>query len=489
MSYAESEGSEGFSRDPSPEKSDISGFSPSKSELSASPAKSDIVVKRRIREPRSEANELDDKKLTRGVGSLSNLIGDWQRRSGVASHGPTGGVKTDARGKIVLYETPAALQPRCDIPKGTTALGAPFGHPTLAEYMRRGGETAKPAVVEAAYAGRGVDLPAWYGPSGGNSHFGRNANTAQEVRPPTRHGPPSRDPTGMLGSNVPQAAAMPNFLPTQNMQSNLFNAYANSMHGAETANRPMVHPENLCNAETTQPIVDRNWLINTPAFTSQASVAPFKPTEHHLEAHGSGSLPGERSDSVIGVAAIAVPHSNSDEPPNDLKYDQMRRSFSAAADLTPPTVIDLTATDTEPKKRKVLASSPLPLSSSNKRMRLSLPGDDTTLEDNRTNVSYGKRGSMSSPSKIPTQPETGSSHYSLPFTSKNAPATPAPILAPTAVMHIPSHKDRDGEDQANVEPSSVDLPDQDVLRDDGTDDIPNLFSDIDWSMIDEDHVI
>lgn len=117
-------------------------------------------------------------------------------------------------------------------------------------------------------------------------------------------------------------------------------------------------------------------------------------------------------------------------------YDRLRQSFGAGTDLSPDKTPITNVIDTEPKKRALPASSPTPMA---KRVRLSLPGggDATTVSEN--NMSYGVEADTgavtSSPAKMSTQ-QRQPTVYGPPFegTVHNSSPTPAPIMAPTAIM-------------------------------------------------------
>ena len=484
VKYAESEGSSIVSREPSPDKSDVSGFSPSKSDLSLSPAKSEQKGRRESRELGREADGLDGNELRRNRSSLSNLIGDWQSRSRVARGGTTSDESRVSQDKATRRGLPpeqGRLQREDNIlpPNRTVSASSNEALPSLAAFMnltRSRGLQTDPMMNNE----QGMRHPDWPRPALENSFGGR---------PPARHGPIFSEPFG--NTELPPPAPMPQILPSLPSQVSLpdmFKFHANNLMRRGAANPALPHTGGPVNFPSTHSNVDRSWLINTPAFQTQAShtaapgPAAIGDTSDVID---TSHLPGERSDSVLDNIAKAGLYSKPNEPRPDLNYESLRRSFSATADLTPPTVVDLTSSTTEPKKRTVPASSPLP--SSKKRMRLSLPGEDTTSSVYEGGLPYGQTSSLSSPSKMPSQqlPEIVEADRQPPAAAaEDTPVTQAPILAPTAVMYVPSWRDGAAEQDTS-------LPGQSGLEqvgavEDASDEIGNLFSDIDWSLVNDD---
>ena len=180
------------------------------------------------------------------------------------------------------------------------------------------------------------------------------------------------------------------------------------------------------------------------------------------------SAPMIRDDSGIGHPSITSYGGNAIITPFKSGYEQMRRSFSACAELTPPVSTDMKASDTDPKKRSHPVSSPI---LSNKRVRLSFPEGQSAAGINDSQVPNEQSGSVSSPVKFPS--------LTVPHTT----SSPAPMFAPAAVMYVPAEQDEGVQAGANV---SAELPE----AVDG-DDTPltgpaDPSSDVDWSLMNDD---
>ena len=211
-------------------------------------------------------------------------------------------------------------------------------------------------------------------------------------RPPTRHGPPNDQQSNSSIGDVAQPPATPNFFSNQQT--------------------PQVMPH--------QSFLPTNHAHNIREDTNQLStnrLMGFPPRNNFL------SQGGVSSSTVYGHIV-----------PAQSPYDRMRLSFSATADLTPPpTSTEATPLTTDPKKRKQPVSSPL--QTTNKRPRLSFPGDDFP---NNAPTLLKQIPSRSSPSRMQAEATAGH-HQDMPYKEQlNQLSTPAPNLAPTAVMYQPS---------------------------------------------------
>lgn len=467
VSYAESDASEREWREDSPSKSDGSGFSPSKSE-SASPDKSDVSGSRGVRR---EKNELDGSKARRGGNSLRNLIGDWQKRSGAGNNATK---YNRPMSQDSSYEGTMKRVDRLQ-PRDANGIGAAIT-PSLSQLMNQ----VQPTQMNT----------------------GPTVSTGANGRPPTRHGPPTQHSFGPCGNMVMQQqqqlpAATPNFFPPTNMpvgQTNLFNIYANGgmQNGVNAGDlsSSCYQPGEALNMPPSFPPapVNRNWLINTPAFNIQAR-QPAR-TDHSPELREL--IVNHDSRSGEGVVSAVLPHTpaNGSAMQSDT-YDRLRRSFSGSVpDFSTASNMQMTTpASTDPRKRKIAASSPaLP---SNKRMRLSLPGEDSTSNVYNNDLPYDHTGSVSSPSKMPTQNDIDAPRESI----EDVQPMPAPKLVPTAVMYVPAD---DAEAEAVSQPAMVqskeqkraeevgELPEQQLEVDEGVDAFGNPFSsDIDWGLFDD----
>ena len=445
VSYAESDGSSIASREPSPEKSDISGFSPSKSDLSASPDKSDELLKVESRELRQETSELDDSKSQRRSELLGGRIGDWAHNQRPRSGSRVGNPHTPAPRTHGSHE-PAISTPKFNRP--ANALNQP---PSLIG-LQKHAQASEPQLQRTIHAG------------------------ANE-RPPTRHGPPVQQSFSVEDGNVAitQFPALPNFLPDLPAQNLEWGLNFNATNAASAWDvRPSNHYDGQTNTAPAQSEVDRTWLINTPAFNFLSNLSS---NSSYLEMFDNNQSSVERKDSVLDNTSLVQPHQKPVEMSAFPNYDRMRRSFSAAADLTPPPITGKTSSSTDPQKRKLPTSSPLPAA---KRVRLSLPEESQTPIVYEDDPQYTQATNMSSPSKLPTHTHRQSNADGRKLSNDTAEAmpTPAPILAPTAMMYVPSQQDLfAGEDAGST---ALELPTH-AGEDDGImDEIGTQSSDIDW---------
>ena len=471
VSYAESEGSSFRSRNPSPNKSEISDASPSRSDWTGSPAKSEEMPRKGRRELKREINELNTVKISRASSSLGSMIDDWKKRSGMAMGGPQRQQQMQSQEQY----TPGTMLGHGGV-KHEQTMSAP--KTTQSFYS----DPAMPSLM----------LPR------ARAHMAstqRMDNMSQEMRPPTRRGFPPPNHFGVpYGSNMGlhRSAALPNFgpaFPSENSLPNLYNSYAGRF--MSTAGLTLPYSDSQLTTPPNAQNADRHWSVNMPSFGGQVESPPspnYQPTGGEMQF--GPELPGIRSDSIIGGISIGGEGAQSSmtHAPSSFNYDRMRRSFSATADLTPPALVDLTSKDTEPKKRPMPASSPL--LSSSKRVRLSLPRSDKAPNANGGNIPSEHVSSMSSPPKMPSQQlatgDTGDELSSPPADEKeDLPSMTAPILAPAAVMFMPSQEHEGGGDQ---DAESADLSDifgaQEAAEDYGG----NHFSDIDWGYVNDDVV-
>lgn len=214
----------------------------------------------------------------------------------------------------------------------------------------------------------------------------------------------------------------------------------------------------------------------------------FTPPAQSIPDAATATLP---LDSFTNFAAYPItPHNQSNGVPRqsqvttpspmNFNYDQLRRSFSATHELTPPVNVDAKSVDTDPKKRSLSASSPLP---SSKRMRLSLPGDDAPSVYDKQ-LPYNVTSSMSSPPKITSRQLSASKENdAIPKGAEHTTPTPAPILAPTAFMYAPKQPAFAREVVAKA--TRADAADEAGKDESVADDADNPSSDIDWGILND----
>ena len=465
VSYAESETSS-ISRGYSPEKSDISGFSPARSDQTVSPVKSEKSVQRDSTELAKEAEELYDTRTRRSGGSLGKMIGNWKRRSDLAAGAPQQQQGSPRTENLIRNRRGSARTSRENtgsLPATNRSVAGPAVGQSISDIIARS---------------RNVGLQA-----GEVRPSMRPPNEA----PPQTSFPSNPDLTGDLAPLYPSDAA--NFLPdltVQNTQSNIFNRNAYQSMNMTQSSLPTqsgraVMPQN-------QSDDNLNWLINTPSFNTPVERDAGQGYTHDGIASFGPATPMGRYDSAIGKSPIDYQPSKVNGSLPDVGYGSMWRSLSAAPGLTPPPTIDLTSTDTDPKKRTQLTSSPLLPSS--KRVRLSLPGEDSTPNVYERALPYENINGMSSPSRLPAQQIViDSSNPAQPPTAlgEEAIPTPAPILAPTAAptafMYIASQQDEGG---GGSDTETAALAERASGEEALGDETGVMSSDFDWSLINDD---
>ena len=437
INYMESDGSSP-SRAVSPEDSDVSGFAPSNSDISESPDKS--KQKRGRPSLRTQGSGLSGTSPSRSNNSLVDKLSDFQgfmRR------------RSPLRDSIVQYESPS-LQPR--IPERSSGLKPLLPAPSTFQ-----SESSAPA-------------------------YGDPSNSNPSSRPPTRHGIPNQPQSINPGNTTlaHQPPAMPDFLSSQSGQTlppANQTALQNGYQATSTNCPPYYGPANT-NANGHQ--ANANWLMNTPTDHSadptnryQPLSTPYPPTQSV-----------QRTDSFTSQTTPFNPTTKVETARPD--YEHMRRSFSAAADLTPPATTPI-PTSTDPKKRKLPASSPL--QSSGKRLRLSFPSDQQNEAVYAPPSVYTQGFSMSSPSKIPSQSTSFESNpgQQQALEQTESPPTPAPVFAPTAFMYDTSQYQVHPETGSAVQEMSL----QDTTNEcydyvGAMNNEGDIFSDVSWDELDFD---
>lgn len=380
VNYMESSDVETSSRAPSPGESDVSGFSPSKSDASASPERSERSEPLRKRGRPSLAKEESESAVfaqARTIATLGARIDEWraQRRNR----------PQPAANDQVKYET-GSLQP-----------GKDDNRPP-----------SQPLYQVPAFLAR---------TQSGNTLLDVPPNTGTPSRPPTRHGPPQQQSSSAANHVTTQKpAAMPNFFtshPPPMFQAPFHAPYhatptipqsvrKNGQHPAtpplqQYVEAPRTSFNQIIAASKTGQVSNNNWSMNTP--TASASMFP-SPGQLATSASNPKTI-RQRVNSLTGRVKDTNPDTTSIKAPAESPYDRMRRSINAGADLTPPSTTN-TPPSADPRKRKMPASSPLV--PSNKRPRLSFPGDSPASPAANSGVAFSEDDfPASSPPKMQSQ--------------------------------------------------------------------------------------
>lgn len=483
VSYAESTGSSPGSREASPDKSDASVFSPEKSDRSVSPVKP-------LR--RSRQQSLDVKpEMQRTSSTLSSKIADSKRRAVAPTYSTSDISPLEARvqpsnraRQDLIGEAPhltGNIRPRPTLQNATTHMVAQSrGHslPRATEYDR---PSLGPKHQRQPLSRPRTSPNVGTGTSGGMAFAGAPAGLYQSrsdngglvpMLPPAAHGQmqhgiPCGTPTSQTGFAPMRAPMSYNYAAPMSRPFGTafdFGSYGHIFTGRWP--NSVQAPTSNNNVHGAPMPLGAQRDVGLGTFTGDTA-APSTPMSR-------AAIPAvdSRSDLANTLRQGTFTPNNAFPLPN---YAKMRRSFSATADLTPP-VTDQTP-DTEPAKRTMPASSPI---LSRKQPRLSLPADDehTGFHVQATDSPLVLDAeSTSSPSK-----------------------TPAPVLAPTAVMYVPAvgqpaEREGDAGDyvQATEEEEagsggapSAQLPSE--VFDEGAGDTGTFGSDIDWSLVNEDFV-
>lgn len=260
-------------------------------------------------------------------------------------------------------------------------------------------------------------------------------STPSYSRPPTRHGPPNQQQLNSAVNNFAYPAAKPNFLPARQVSQLAAQHIFTPMSAAQRQQYRNSLPE----------------VEHLPTTTSQHSQQAAVRQLFHSTPQRDSSYPERLVASTYIPRAVKNEHIESQSPQNNFglvpmqadggpintPYDQMKRSFNALAELTPPSASNAALPTTDPKKRKQPVSSPLLPNA--KRPRLSFPGDELTGSPGRITTILGQQAPpRSSPSKIPSHIVADSRYNAASGEQTEQLATPAPNFAPTAVMYQPS---------------------------------------------------
>ncbi|TKA48277.1 hypothetical protein B0A54_01770 [Friedmanniomyces endolithicus] len=183
---------------------------------------------------------------------------------------------------------------------------------------------------------------------------------------------------------------------------------------------PHMIPASFSTAPAFNPILQRGASGSGPGSFAAPGTQPF----------------GFRKDSITGhfehPASYSLPPML---PPN---YGNLRRSFSASTLLTPPVMPSNDTETSEPRKRKQTMRA---TDETSKRMRLSFPGEQTAAGITRNTEWLLSQGLERTPAPPNTYHGPVGSDVKAELTTSHhggGPlASPAPRLAPTAVMSAP----------------------------------------------------
>ncbi|KAK1080909.1 hypothetical protein LTR33_005142 [Friedmanniomyces endolithicus] len=429
VNYADTATSQEASREPSPEKSDISGSSPMKSDESASPVRSSDD--RRL----MSSSQPSTRKPQKQVSSLGDRLNDWARQSKLAEATTPMQRRVMPGMKDLLNSSPANGSPMSNIttssPVQTVGTGlqlsmARSSHPTGPKYSMSD-------------------------PTGLDMVQQQQTQAEFNLRPDIMH--PQHSST--------RRPERPHFFGPATLadtrMATLPGATKWLVHGqyVQDLSRPHVTPSPFPTAQAFNPILQHS----TSGCRSGSFAAP-------------GTQPfGFRKDSAIGH--FESPPTHSLPPMLSPNYGNLRRSFSASTLLTPPVMPSNDMETSEPRKRKQATGT---TEEASKCMRLSFPGEQTAAGITRNTdwlLSQGlertpaPRNTYHGPVGSDVKAELAESHD-----DGNLSASPAPRLAPTAVMSMPEFEIGSHE---GMEPPLIHLDEQESSQYDVE------FSDnIDW---------
>ncbi|KAK4550325.1 hypothetical protein LTR36_003292 [Oleoguttula mirabilis] len=484
VNYAESGGSDAGSREPSPDKSDASGFSSAKSEASVSPSKGGhLVVMQESKEVGWEAND-----LRRTSSSLADRFRDFKRRNPMAGPGTPMQRREMPGMKELLNSSPEQFVQQSSTTftrpvqltnAGDTYHAAIDAHRAAVQVQQA--QARVPANAQQAYHlsyNSPTDALTRQPQANINGSFGPQAFHSQELLSAMHQATPPGVPQfpgygRSTPSQIQPTFSQPTMARGFSSPSLTPSMPANAQKGYGAGMSAMVTPINNTN------------LHPHPKLTRAFATPDTAP---HLTAHSNGAY-GARKDSVMAPSDNGDMYSG--QTPANYAYDRMRRSFSSTAALTPPTLHGQMAESLEPRKRSMPTSSPtLP---SNKRMRLSLPGQEASpLNVYNNDPMLGLAHSMSSLPKLASQGGSQYAHVPAGHALHLCPdvaATPAPVLPPTALMY-PSTGHEGASNGGGAEEGSGGVAEQ--LQDGDAEDQHAAegidFSDIDWDAVNSDMV-
>ncbi|KAK3071684.1 hypothetical protein LTR53_008184 [Teratosphaeriaceae sp. CCFEE 6253] len=442
ISYAEDGPSDVTSREPSLDKSDVSGFSPFKSDDSVSPSRNGSKGKK-VRTETSDVSE-----AVRHPSSLSERLNEMKRSRRGANSVATVQRRALPGVKDLLNSSPHEGGPTA------TALPPPSSAEADTPLLNR----LPPMRSSADSAARMQLLP---GPS---SFY---ADLAQHDENPASTQSESSKAMLSLADQLLQPVSV-------------------SVPASDSR-----HPQTNGSA--------RDWSISGPEgpTTRRSALLPQQPSAANvftpqMQRFGPGSsavAPGTfsfsfRKDSVTSHLRSSGSQTLDTATPST--YAGMRRSLSSGVTLTPTTAPSSAFEASEPKKRSAAALSPR--ADSVKRMRLSLPGEGTgSSTPHSTDWLLGRDRSEAAALAHGTH---GDEHtHRLPkdyYSGFSTPTLPAPRFVPTAVMTAPKQGHGGEEDE---EAGGTDALEQSGAHEHGAEveDHGVHFSDqIDWGTAFED---
>ena len=410
------------SRGVSPGESDVSGFAPSeKSDSSKSPDRAERPIKRAIPSLQRQTSGALDANTRARLTSIGSKFRDHQERLQRGTPSASG---------LVDYSTPS-------LPSHGSFEGQ-FGPRLIPKNPYQ-----IPASLESS-----------------------------QNRPPTRYGPPAQPSKAYTGYGIPpqQPPSMPNFLPNEPAQSlgqaREGKSSLNSTVSQNSGNSPS-HPYPYAASSLGQ--LPMGALMQNGATPTAGGLSYFS-----NNAQFAPPVRGQSMTTQTMNIGTSQHYNTKTRPP----YEQLQRSFSATADLTAPTNPIPTHPNTDPKKRKQPASSPL--QPNRKRPRLSFPGDELSSQAINGLQANSRMGLVhSSPNRPFTRPNAPSD---LPNTQLNeVKPTPAPFFAPKAMMYNPSmHENPAGGAQNSMAVPGGFPVDAEEFKENG--------ADIDWGLVDFDDV-
>ncbi|KAK1072761.1 hypothetical protein LTR74_002276 [Friedmanniomyces endolithicus] len=394
VNYADSATSHEASREPSPEKSDMFGSSPIKSDEYASP-----VGGSRDR-GMTTSSQPSAGKPPKQASSLGDRLNDWVRQSKLAEAATPKQRRVMPGMKDLLNSSPANGSPMSKITTSSPVQAVGTGH-----HISMPGSCYPKEMKYSMSDPTGLDMVQQ---QQAQAEFNLRPDIMHPQHSSTRR--PERPyffgPATLADTRMATLPGATNWL----------------VHGqhVQDLSRPHVLPSPFPTAQAFDPVLQHSTSGCRPGSFAAPGTQPF----------------GFRKDSAIGHFKSPATHSLPPMlPPN---YGNLRRSFSASTLLTPPVMPSNDAETSEPRKRKQAMGA---TDEASKRMRLSFPGEQTAAGITRNTdwlLSQGlertpaPRNTYHGPVGSDVKAELAESHD-----DGNLSASPAPRLAPTALMAVP----------------------------------------------------
>ncbi|KAK0272369.1 hypothetical protein LTR35_012952 [Friedmanniomyces endolithicus] len=398
VNYADSATSHEASREPSPEKSNVSGSSPIKSDGTASP----------VRGSRDRGmtswSQPSAGKPPKQASSLGDRINDWARQSKLAEATTPMQRRVMPGMKDLLNSSPANGTPMSTMTSSSPVQAVGIGHRTSMP-----GSSYPKDMKYSMSDPTGLDAV--------QQHHTRTglSLTPSLVRPEIISARAPRHPSfrGLPTSAHTSTTTLPGATD--------WLVYGQHVHDLS---HPHMIPASFSTAPAFNPILQHGASGSGPGSFAAPGTQPF----------------GFRKDSVTGHFEHSASHSLPQMlPPN---YGNLRRSFSASTLLTPPVVPSNDTETSEPRKRKQTMRA---TDETSKRMRLSFPGEQTATGTTRNTEWLLSQGLERTPVPPNTYHGPVGSDVKAELTTSHhggGPlASPAPRLAPTAVMSAPELTD------------------------------------------------